>query len=252
MIVISPAKNLNLLNEDYIINLSEPFFYEKTTKLLNIIKKLDKNEISSLMKLSNQLADLNYERFLKFNHKDNIKKPAVYMFSGDTFNGLSIRSFSKASINLAQKRLRILSGLYGLLKPMDNINPYRLEMGTNTKLLLGESLVEFWKNAVTDELNLDLKKQRSKYLFNLASKEYFGSIDCDKINAQIVNFDFKKSKNNKLINPGMVIKRYRGKMAKLIIENDIKDLDELLDLNHQEMKFRSFDSKNSSLLFIIK
>ena len=222
----------------------------KTTKLLNIIKKLDKNEISSLMKLSNQLADLNYERFLKFNHKDNIKKPAVYIFK-DTFNGLSIRSFSKASINLAQKRLRILSGLYGLLKPMDNINPYRLEMGTNTKLLLGESLVEFWKNAVTDELNLDLKKQRSKYLFNLASKEYFGSIDCDKINAQIVNFDFKKSKNNKLINPGMVIKRYRGKMAKLIIQNDIKDLDELLDLNHQEM-LRLFDSKNSSLLFIIK
>jgi len=252
MIVISPAKKLNLLDEDYTINYSEPLFLEKTTKLLNLIKKLNKNEIKSLMKVSDQLTDLNYERFLNFTSKSNIKKPAIFMFSGDTFNGLSIRSFNANNLNLAQKKLRILSGLYGLLRPMDQINPYRLEMGTTIKEILGDNLPEYWKNVITDQLNKDLREQQSKYLFNLASKEYFSSIDLKKIEADVINFDFKKYKNNKLINPGMAIKKYRGEMTRVILENQITNLEELKDLKKSNIKFNSYDSKKNSFLFIIQ
>ncbi len=251
MIVISPAKNLNLLNEDYGIEHTRPLFKEETKRLLLLIKKLDSKAIKSLMKISTKLADLNFQRFVDFDDKNSIKKPAVFMFSGDTFNGLSVRSFTKTTLNSAQKRLRILSGLYGLLKPMDHINPYRLEMGTNIKELLGKSLHDFWQKIITDELNKDIKKQRSKYLFNLASKEYFSSIDSKKILVDIINFDFKKLKNGELINPGMAIKKYRGKMAKLILENEIIDLNDLKKINESEMKFNSYDSKNNTLLFII-
>ena len=129
------------------------------------------------MKISDSLAQLNYQRFADFNTLDNISKPAVFLFSGETFNGLSIRTFSDDMLSFAQKKLRILSGLYGLLKPLDEIQPYRLEMGTNTNNLLGESLYDFWKEKITSSINIELDKSNSNFLFNLSSAEYFDSID---------------------------------------------------------------------------
>ena len=151
-----------------------------------------------------------------------------------------------------QNSLRILSGLYGILKPLDLIQPYRLEMGTKIEPILGTSLPQFWKKKITSRLNNDLSKLKTKYLFNLSSQEYFESIDKKVLNAKIINFDFKIFKENKLKAPGMMIKKYRGLMAKFIIINKLVDVEELKTFNELGFKFDSYDESKNKLLFISK
>ena len=155
-------------------------------------------------------------------------------------------------LSLAQERLRILSGLYGLLRPLDLIQPYRLEMGTKIESILGTSLHDFWKKKITSRLNNDLSKTKTKFLFNLSSQEYFESIDKKSLNAKIINFDFKIFKENKLKAPGMMIKKYRGIMARFIIMNKLDDVEELKTFNKEGFKFDSYDESNNKLLFISK
>ncbi len=252
MIIISPAKNLNILPEKNSLKLSEPHFTSDTNSLVSKLKKLKSDNLKSLMKISDSLAELNLQRFQDFNSNDNVFKPAGFLFSGDTFNGLSIRSLSKEMLSLAQHRLRILSGLYGLLRPLDLIQPYRLEMGTKIEPILGVSLYEFWKKKITSCLNNDLSKSKTKFLFNLSSKEYFDSIDKNNLNATVINFDFKILKDNKLKAPGMMIKKYRGIMAKFIIMNKIVNMQELKTFDEAGFKFDSYDKLNNKLLFISK
>ena len=252
MIIVSPAKNLNILPEKQSLQLSEPFFRNDTNLLVSKLKELKFDKLKKLMNISDSLTELNLQRFQDFNSNDNVFKPAVFLFSGDTFNGLSIRSFSKEMLLLAQQRLRILSGLYGLLRPLDLIQPYRLEMGTKIGSILGTSLHDFWKKKITSCLNNDLDKCKSKYLFNLSSQEYFESIDKKDLNAKIINFDFKIFKQNKLKSPGMMIKKYRGIMAKYIITNKLVDLEELKTFNELGFKFDSYNESNNKLLFISK
>ncbi len=252
MIIISPAKNLNILPENLSLELSEPLFSNDTNLLVRKLKDLKFDKLKNLMKISDSLTELNLQRFRDFNSNDNVFKPAVFLFSGDTFNGLSIRLFSKELLSLAQDRLRILSGLYGLLRPLDLIQPYRLEMGTKIDSILGVSLHEFWKKKITSRLNNDLLKNKTKFLFNLSSQEYFESIDKNNLNAKIINFDFKVLKNKKLKAPGMMIKKYRGIMAKFIITNKIFDIEELKKFNKEGFVFDSYDESNNKLLFISK
>ena len=153
MIIISPSKNLNLNNEVLKINHSLPLFLTESRKLTQKIKTLDVDEIKSLMNVSDSLAKLNFDRFKNISKKSNIKKAAGFLFSGDTFNGLAIRSLGSSCLTYAQKRLRILSGLYGILKPFDLIEPYRLEMGTKMKNENGKNLYEFWGNKITTSIN---------------------------------------------------------------------------------------------------
>ena len=252
MIIVSPAKNLNILPEKHLIQLSEPFFSNDTNLLIGKLKELKFDKLKKLMNISDSLTELNFQRFQDFNSNDNVFKPAVFLFSGDTFNGLSIRSFSKEMLILAQERLRIISGLYGLLRPLDLIQPYRLEMGTKIESILGTSLHDFWKKKITFRLNNELSKFKSKYLFNLSSQEYFESIDKKDLNAKIINFDFKIFKQGKLKSPGMMIKKYRGIMAKYIITNKLVDLEELKTFNELGFKFDSYNESNNKLLFISK
>ena len=252
MIIISPAKNLNILPEKASLKLSEPFFVNDTNSLVSKLKKLKFDNLKKLMKISDSLTELNLQRFQDFNSYDNVFKPAGFLFSGDTFNGLSIRSLSKDMLSSAQHRLRILSGLYGLLRPLDLIQPYRLEMGTKIEPILGVSLPDFWKEKITSCLNNDLFKSKSKFLFNLSSQEYFESIDKNNLNADIINFDFKIFRDNKLKAPGMMIKKYRGIMAKFIITNKIVELEKLKTFNEAGFKFDSYDEFNNKLLFISK
>jgi len=252
MILISPAKNLNLEPHKFENHNSSPAFKEKTERLISILDKLNVQELKSLMNISDSLADLNSKRFSDFSGSNILKKPAVFLFSGDTFNGLSINSFDKDSLLLAQKKLRILSGLYGILKPLDLISPYRLEMGTNTKFILGQSLVEFWKKDITDSLKKDILENDSEYLFNLASKEYFSSINESILKTITVNFDFKRIEKGKLFNIGMVIKKCRGSMAKFLIKNKIKKLKDIKDYSDLGFSFYSFDKKLNSFIFTKK
>ena len=191
MIVISPAKNLNTNLESLDHKTSTPTLKLKTNKLIKILKELNLIEVKSLMKVSDSLANLNFKRIEEFDKNQNLYKPAAFLFSGDTFNGLSIRSFDNNLLNNAQKTLRILSGLYGVLKPLDLIQPYRLEMGSKINFKLGCTLPQYWTNEVTDSLNEDIQKTKSNFLYNLSSLEYFSSINSKKILAEIINFDFK-------------------------------------------------------------
>ena len=201
------------------------------------------------MNVSDSLAELNFDRLKVHSTKSATLKPAVFLFSGDTFNGLQIRTLDSKSMRFAQSRLRILSGLYGILRPFDLINPYRLEMGTSINEILGKSLTEFWKKETTDLINDDLFKNKSKYLFNLASIEYFDSIDKTKIKSKIINFDFKKFENNKLSNIGMMIKKCRGSMAKFLIVNQIEKLDEIKKFSYQGFKFHSHIESLNKFIF---
>lgn len=249
MILISPSKNLNIEMETVDFKFSEPKFKKKTKLLSNSLKDLDTSEFKSLMQISDKLVELNINRYENFDKTKNIKKPAVFLFTGATFDGLSIRSFGEDLYDYVQKNLRILSGLYGILKPFDIIQPYRLEMGTNTVKLIKFSLYEFWSNVVSKNLNDDVKINGSKYLFNLSSKEYFSVLNHKMIDAEVINFDFKTKLNNEYKNIGMQIKKMRGSMARFIIDNKIDSIEPLKDFEVNNFKFEKLLSKTNTLLF---
>ena len=252
MINLSPAKKLNLISEKISFDTpTSPRFLKKTDSLIKKLINLSLVELRKTMKISDSLTRLNYERYKNFSKNDekNIK-PAIFMFAGDTFNGLSVRSMDIRSFEYAQKNLRILSGLYGILRPFDKIKPYRLEMGTNLSSLIGSDLYKFWKNDICNSLTEDIKESGSKYLFNLSSNEYFKSVEASKLEVEIVNFDFKKNINNELKGIGMMIKRLRGSMAKFIIENKVKNLDVLKDFNYLGFSFKELNKKDNCFLFI--
>ena len=249
MILISPSKNLNIRSETINFNFSEPKFKKKIKALSDSLKGLSISELKSLMPISDKLVELNIKRFENFGKPDNPKRPAVFLFTGATFDGLSIRSFDKDSYDYVQRNLRILSGLYGILKPFDIIQPYRLEMGTNTVKLINSSLYEFWSNDISQNLNEELKINGSKYLFNLSSKEYFSVLDYKKINAEVINFDFKVKLNDEYKNIGMQIKKMRGSMAKFIIDNKIDTIGPLKNFEVNNFKFEKLLPKTNTLLF---
>ena len=252
MIIISPSKNLDLNEEALKINHSLPQFLSESRQLTKKIKNLDADQIKSLMKISDSLAKLNFDRFKNISKKSNIRKAAAFIFSGDTFNGLSIRSLDSSCLKYAQKRLRILSGLYGILKPFDLIEPYRLEMGTKINNLIGKDLYKFWSNKLTLNLNKEIRENNFKFLFNLSSNEYSSVINFEKLENESISFDFKKVKNGKLAGIGMVIKKMRGAMANYIISNKINCLEKIKNFNEFKFKFYEFNSKKNKFLFISK
>ncbi len=252
MIIISPSKNLNLQNEFLDFETTSPSFLIETKEIVKKVKKLNFIETKSLMNVSESLAKLNFERFKVFYDKTNVRKPAAFIFSGDTFTGLSIRSFDKTSLNFAQKNLRILSGLYGILRPYDEIEPYRLEMGTKINKILGSSLYDFWKDKISNKLSEEIKQTKSRFLFNLASEEYCSALNFKIVNCKIISFDFKKLKNGKLSGIGMMIKKLRGEMARYIIFNKINSLEKLEKFTSLGFRFSKFDKLNNKLLFISK
>ncbi len=249
MILISPSKNLNIKPEAVNFNFSEPEFNKKIKILSESIKGLSISEFKSLMPISDKLVDLNVKRFDNFDNPKNIKKPAAFLFTGATFDGLSIRSLKESSYDYVQKKLRILSGLYGLLKPFDIIQPYRLEMGTNTTKLINSDLYKFWSEDISKNLNEEIKINGSNYLFNLSSKEYFSVLNYKTINAEIINFDFKIKFNGEYKNIGMQIKKMRGSMAKFIIDNKIESIEPLKKFKVNNFKFEKTLPKTNTLLF---
>ena len=249
LVVVSPAKKLDFETECQISEQTEPAFISKTNILAKELKKLSSNEIGKLMKLSANLSELNFERFQSFknNFNPSTSKQAVYAFNGDTYTGLDINSFNKTQVNNAQKRLRILSGLYGVLKPLDLIQPYRLEMGTKFKFQSFKNLYDYWKEDVTSILNNELKKQ--KILVNCASNEYFSVIDTKALNAEVITPVFKELRNGEFKIISFSAKKARGMMAKFIIQNNIKDKDGLKTFNLDNYKFNKKLSTETEIVF---
>ena len=250
IIVISPAKNLN---ENYNLTCSfsttKPKLLNESKKLIKTLKDFSPKKLSSLMNVSDKIANLNYERYKSWKTPFTKKNsyPAVLLFKGDVYKGLEAETFNKSQFLFAQKHLRILSGLYGLLKPLDLIQPYRLEMGTSLKVGAKNNLYEFWEDKITNQINEDTP---SKYLINLASVEYFKSIDRKSLNLDVINISFKEKKNGDLKTIGLFSKKARGLMSKFIIQNKIKNPVDLKNFNDDGYKFNPKYSDDNNFLFV--
>ena len=233
LIVLSPAKTL-----DYSIdpksNHTAPQFLSQSSKLIKTLKEKEPKDIASLMGLSDKLATLNFDRYQSWKASkvvSNDTKPSMLVFKGDVYQGLDAENFNSNQLRFAQKHLRILSGLYGILRPMDVIKPYRLEMGTKLQTPKGKNLYEFWGSSIQDNVLDDLNSQKSDLLINLASKEYFSVLGKMPDYVNVISPVFKDYKNGKHKIISFYAKRARGLMAKWIIQQKIKDFEKLSDFN---------------------
>jgi cytoplasmic iron level regulating protein YaaA (DUF328/UPF0246 family) len=226
-ILISPAKSLDFESKIPTNDSSKIPFLEQTKELSQKMDLKSKDDLKKLMNISDQLAELNYQRFQDFSFpftKENARQ-AVYSFSGDVYKGLDVYTLPEEHIDSMQNSLRILSGLYGLIKPLDLIQPYRLEMGTSLKVNSSNNLYEFWGSSITDYLNQEMVKD--ELLVNLASKEYFKAVQSKNLQASLVTPIFKDYKNGKLKIISFFAKKARGQMARYILDNGIETLNEL-------------------------
>lgn len=222
-IVISPAKTIvnNLpCSADHV---SKPEFGSDANKLIEFLKAYRSEDLQQLMGISPKLALLNYERFQSWEQSSQENLKAICAFKGEVFNGLKAWEFSSEQLQYSQNHLAILSGLFGILRPLDTIKPYRLEMGT--ELDFG-SLYEFWGDKITNKLN-ELMKIAGGPLINLASKEYFRAINLRKLNYEVVTPEFKEFKNGKYVIVAIYAKKMRGLMSRFILENELQDIDDL-------------------------
>ena len=252
LVVVSPAKKLDFETPSPTDKFTQSNLLEHSQELINRCVKLTPADLSSLMGISDQLAGLNTARFgewtLPFN-KDNAKQ-AVLAFSGDVYTGLQAYSFDEDSFDFAQQHLRILSGLYGLLKPLDLVQAYRLEMGTKLDNERGTNLYQFWGDIITDNLNNALAEQGDEVLINLASNEYFKSVNKKTLNANIITPAFKDWKNGQYKIISFFAKKARGLMANYIIENKISKVDDLKKFNGAGYEYSAELSKGNDWVFL--
>ena len=252
LIVLSPAKTLDY-TVDAKSNHTAPQFLSQSSKLIKTLKEKEPKDIASLMGLSDKLASLNFDRYQSWKAAKTVSsdaKPSMLVFKGDVYQGLEADKFNAKQIKFAQKHLRILSGLYGILRPMDVIKPYRLEMGTKLKTEKGKNLYEFWGNSVQDNVVGDLTSQKSDLLINLASKEYFSVLGKMPECINVVSPVFKDFKNGEHKIISFYAKRARGLMAKWIIENNIKDFEKLSKFNLDGYYFSKKDSTVTEPVFL--
>ncbi|WP_412470605.1 peroxide stress protein YaaA [Halobacteriovorax sp. RT-2-4] len=251
-IVISPAKKLNFDHSDITVaqdvNLEKPTFIKEATELATKMANFESEDLSKMMKVSKALADLNVDRFNNFK-KTNDLGAAIFSFAGDTYQGLNAGELKKSELNYAQKHLKILSGLYGVLAPFDELRAYRLEMGTRINGQGLTNLYNFWGEKIVEKINEDAKANKSKYLVNLASEEYFKSVKKDKLVPELVNVRFLDFKNGQYKVISFNAKRARGMMARFIIENKIKDIEGLKNFDVAGYKYADFDEVNNELIF---
>lgn len=249
-IVISPAKKLNFDFRAPVNKKTQLAFKRQAKKLIEVLRSKKPSEISKLMKLSDSLTKLNVQRYKQYSDVFDASnsKQALFAFAGDTYTGLDADSLSEQEVIYAQEHLGILSGLYGLIRPLDLIQPYRLEMGT--KIGVGESknLYEFWGELVTDKVNKYLNKD--KPLVNLASQEYFQVIKRDKIEAPIITPVFKEKRNGEYKIISFSAKKARGMMARYILQNQLTKVEALKKFNLADYQFNvELSSKEGELVF---
>jgi len=246
--ILSPAKKLLNIDTPYEGTSTTPLFSDKTKQLAKIMKSKSVEEIASLMDLSKDLAELNYTRYQSFASADSY--PALYLFQGDVYQGLQSKSWAPDTVAYSQSHLRILSGLYGLLHPLDCIQPYRLEMGVRLENPAGKNLYVFWQESITRTLNQELETQRNPVLINLASTEYFKAVDEKKLNYPVVTINFYEKKNGALKMIGIHAKKARGVMAKFLMEHQIDDLEQLKKFDELGYQYHEATSSEKHFDFV--
>jgi uncharacterized protein len=248
-IVISPAKSLNLDKEIPTQLYTESVFLKQAETIQKTLKKKKPKQLMELMDISEKLADLNWQRnqdwHLPFTTEN--ARPAVFTFDGDVYTGLDIYTLPQDKLFNLQDKLRILSGLYGLLKPLDLMQAYRLEMGTSIEIGTKKNLYEFWKKTITDTLNTELEK--NELFVNLASNEYFSAIDTKKLKVSVITPEFKDYKDGKLKMISFFAKKARGLMVRYIIDTNAETIDDLKGFNYEGYAFDSNLSEGNKLIF---
>ena len=254
IIVLSPAKTLDY-DFDFSNHHSVPTFLNQSSKLIKLLKKKEPKDIASLMGLSDKLATLNYDRYQAWTASktvSNDSKPSMLVFKGDVYQGLQAESLSKNDLNFAQKHLRILSGLYGILKPLDLMKPYRLEMGTKLETSKGNNLYEFWGDKIQKNVLSELKDMKSDLIVNLASKEYSSVLGKMSEDINLVSPTFKDYKNGNYKIISFYAKKARGLMARWIIKNKIQNFEDLVDFNLDGYSFSKKESTVTTPVFLRK
>jgi len=249
--LISPAKNLNFEPVKGKPKSTRPVLHKDTAALSEVTRKLTRSKLKGLMGISDNLADLNFERFQAFSTdgQSESQKSAVLAFNGDVYLGLDAGSLSNDDFKFAQNHLRILSGFYGILRPLDAIQPYRLEMGSRLKNPRGRNLYDFWGEAIAQEIRKSLKRHDEQIIVNLASIEYFSAVDQSVVDAKVVTPIFKEEKDGKLRQLQFYAKRARGLMARWIIQERIESAEALPQFSVEGYKFAGETSKPGELLF---
>ena len=250
--VISPAKKLNCSDWDRNLGFTHPSLISQTTKLVGNMKNKSATDIGQLMKISEKLATLNYDRYQSFSEDVECPdaKPAALMFDGDTFTGLQANDFGESDWNFAQQHLGILSGLYGLLRPLDLIQPHRLEMGTRLTTDYGTNLYAFWGDEISNLLQGRNATSGDENLINLASNEYFKSVARPSFNMNVITPSFKEMRDGKLKLISFSAKRARGAMARFIIKNQIQDAEDLKSFDLDGYRYDSSNSDDNEWLFV--
>lgn len=249
-LVLSPAKSLDFESQLPTAKSTEAQFLEESVRLNKLLKKKSAKSLSKLMGISDALGQLNYERNQSWQlpfTKDNAR-PAIYAFSGDVYRGLDAYTIPKEKINTLQNTVRIISGLYGLLKPTDLIQPYRLEMGTKFPVGKNKNLYEFWKKQITNALNNELEDD--ELFLNLASNEYFKAIDTKILKVPVVTASFKDFKNGEYKTIMTYAKLARGYMTRYIVDTDAKTLDDLKGFDYEGYNYSEPMSSKDDLVFI--
>jgi hypothetical protein len=248
-IVISPAKSLNLDKELPISLFTESSFLKQAETIQKTLKKKKPKQLMELMDISEKLADLNWQRNQDWQlpFTANNARPAIYTFDGEVYTGLDAYSLPFDKVSVLQDKLRILSGLYGILKPLDLMQAYRLEMGTSIAIGSNKNLYEFWKKSITDYLNSELNKD--ELFVNLASNEYFSAVDTKKLKVYVITPEFKDYKDGKLKMISFFAKKARGLMVRYIIDTNAESVDDLKGFNYEGYAFDANLSDGNKLVF---
>lgn len=249
LVVVSPAKKLDWSEQSF--STTEPAFLLEANRLAGHARQLTLGKLKTLMNLSDDLAKLNRDRFRTFEATPDPEqtRPALYAFAGDTYQGFDAVSLDAAGRERAQTHMRILSGLYGLLRPLDAIQPYRLEMGSRLKTRRGNSLYDFWGDEISHALNAAAEEVGTDTLLNCASQEYFGAVDLKALRLNVVTPQFYELKNGAPKIVSFFAKKARGAMARFVIENRVTTVDELRDFDLGGYRFVETQDEGATLVF---
>lgn len=258
LILLSPAKSLNYNSPIFHPNFTFPQFEKETKKLATELKKFSVSDLEKLMGISKNLAELNFARFKNFSIKFDLKnaKQALLAFDGDVYKPIAVEKFSADDFAFAQKNLRILSGFYGLLRPLDLMQPYRLEMGTDFKKTIFEkdlgtkNLYQFWGDKISQHLDLECENSGAKHIINLASEEYFAAVNPKKISTKIINVVFKENKNGIYKIVGIHAKKARGLMTNFVVRNKISNPEGLKKFGLEKYRFEKGLSDDLNFVFV--
>jgi cytoplasmic iron level regulating protein YaaA (DUF328/UPF0246 family) len=252
--IISPAKTLDFQTPATTAKNTQPDFLEHSSTLIDVLKKQSPRQLKKLMKISDNLATLNCERYQQWSVPFNCQnaKQAILAFHGEVYLGLGADTFTQRDLDFSQKHLRILSGLYGVLKPLDLIQPYRLEMGTSLKTKAGKNLYQFWGDSLLSSIESELEQQRCKVLVNLASNEYSKVLRLEHADHRIINLSFQDYSNGRYRTLGFFVKKARGLMANYIIKNRINNPDNLKSFTTDGYIFNKSMSNEDNWVFTRK